>query len=454
MMKRLALLLPVMLASTFATLPGAVASEHTSVMSSADDGDPFDGSLSLKWDWQLSRTQITREFLCNSVTTPSLCPGGNKQVLVKELDAEHRRHTLNIEARIGLYHDLELFATFPFVVSDVTTLDFPDGVAAALGNSSIVPPTGSALFAVPNESRNRTGFGDMQVGLRYAPLAQWRQPAYPTLRLALTWTIPTGEVRRADTDGVGLGLNQLRLEVTASRRMAFAEPYFGFWGNLKFPSANTLFVNYNQDTQKHISPGHDVGILVGTEFFPWDNPRPDGKKDQYFSIDVGFSAMYTFQGRDYTDLFDALGTSNSPLLAYTRQSQNPDVVQNPLVPSQNIADPNVLQRSNGITDVAPFGTFTVWSGFNLQPVEFFELSFRFTYTRQTAHLLTMADVGQDLDGGMVNGLAGVNFKNSAAGGNKNEYNPVYASEIDDPGKRLRSEGTNIYGVMVMLTGKY
>jgi len=45
----------------------------------------------------------------------------------------------------------------------------------------------------------------------------------------------------------------------------------------------------------------------------------------------------------------------------------------------------------------------------------------------------------------------VQFDNSFG---DNEYNPVYNSVVDDPGKRFRSEGANIFGSMVMLVGRF
>jgi hypothetical protein len=439
-MKRLALVLAVLVGAS-APSAGASGAEITTTMSSADEGDPFDGSLSLRWQWNMSKSRITRERLCDNAADP-VCGGAMRTILAREIDAERRRHTLNVDLRIGLYHDLEAFAVLPVVLTDVTDLGYADGVDQA--RSSVNPPASSgreALFTLPYSGPTRSGFGDMTIGLRYAPMAQWREPAYPTLRLAFSWTIPTGGVRRPGNDDVGLGLHQFRLETDVSRRISFVEPYFGFYGNLKYPGSSTLFNKYG-DTQRYVSPGHDIGLTAGVEFFPWDEPREDGKKSRYLSIDVGFDAMYTFQGRDYTDLSDALGASTSSLLRYTRQIENPDP-----------ASAGAPLRSDGITDVGPFGTFSVWGGFNLQPIEYLELGFRFTYQHRTAHWLTMSSVGTDLDGD-----GGIKSANASG---KNEYSPVYAGGdlsspggIDTPGHRFRSEGTHVLGVMLMLTGKY
>lgn len=413
------------------------AAEITTVMSSADEGDPFDGALTLRWNFELSKTRITRERSCTNLAA---CGGYPHTILAREIDSERRRHSLNVEARIGLYHDLEAFMILPIVISDETDLFFAEGVDQK--TSSVMPESAAdSLFTLPFSGPKRSGFGDMTIGLKYAPLVQWREKAYPTISFLASWTIPTGSVRRADNDGVGLGLHIVRLEVDASRRISFVEPFFGFYGNLKFPGSSTLFEKYTS-TQRYVSPGHDVGITAGVEFFPWDEPRADGKKGQFFSIALGFNAMYTFQGRDYTDLSDALGQSKSDLLRYTRQFENPDPLGTaPL-------------RTDGITDVGPYGTFSAFGGISVQPIEYLELSARFNYTYRTSHWLTMSSVGEDLDGD--GGIKTVN----ATG--KNEYSPVYIGGdpskspfgIDVPGQRFRSEGTNVFGIMVFLSGKY
>ena len=437
----------------------AWASEYTAVMSSFDASDPFDGGLSLRWNWERRDTQVTREWVDESAKVIRN---------IKYLDSERTRQILNIDARIGLYHDLELFATFPFVLTDRNRLDYTSGVSlqqAPTGAGGLnQEPTGNVpLFQLPFTGAKRVGFGDMTLGLRYAPLQQWRDHLYPSLRLSFAWTIPTGDVKKADNDAVGEGLHVLRFEINSSRRIAFFEPYFGLFGHLKFPSSKSMFKDLGP-TQNKVSPGHDIGILLGAEFFPWERLRADGKQSQYLSLELGFSAMYTFQGREYTELFEALGMSpcNVPDSRGLYNACASGVYgagvepiypgKPPTVYNRGMENPVAPVPMNGITDVSPYGTFSAWAGFTLQPIEYIQLAFRFTYSRVTSHFLTFANVGEDLDG--KNGVEYSNTVKNAQGVGQNEYNPVYNSEVDDPGRRFHSEGTNVYGVMLMLTGKY
>ncbi len=435
---------PVLAILTFVTVltpPPASAADRTSVLSSADATDRFDGMLSVRWDWQLRQSRISREFACDP--TIAGCPATPGIVSKPELDSHRTTHLLNVDLRLGLYHDLELRVTLPVVLSDQTDLGRAGGVGP--GNSQVDDGSGNGLFQVPHTGRKRSGFGDMAVGLRWAPLAQWRQARHPTLLLDATYTAPTGQTRRAWNSAVGSGLHQVHLEVAASRLWRFVEPYFGLFGDLRFPApGNTLFRSYDRATQSHVGPGHAMGMVLGAEWFPWRVPRPDGKPGRYAGIDTGMSATYTFRGREATDLFEALGTTtcgNNPACVGTRSLKNMAAYDRTLAGAQG--GPRTL---DGVTDVASYGTIGAWVGVNVQPIEYLELSLRFTYQRETSHLLTNADTGRDLD--PKNGA--IDWVN---GDGRNEYNPVFNSDIDDPGRRFRSNGTNVFGVMIRVSGR-
>lgn len=418
----------------------ALGAEITTVMSAADGDDPFDFMLYPSYGWQLRTSRISREYVRIDPAA------GNQLSFARELDASRTTHSLDINARIGLYKGLELYFVFPFVISDRTKLTFPSGVSHA--NSSVDPSGKPSLFTVDPQTGNlgpkRSGFGDMSVGLQYAPFEQWRDEFYPSWLIAFTYTIPTGQVKRADNSAIGQGFHTLRLETSISRRITFVEPYFNLFGDLRIPGSSTLFKNYGT-TQKRSWPGSDVGVSLGVEFFPWDSPRADRKKSRYFSLDLGLSAVYTFRGRGYTDLFDAFGGSSCTTDPNCTGAANKRLTQYDWTLNNAPVDPE-MKYMNGITDVGSYGTYSVRIGFNLQPIEFFQLSFQFMYSYETSHYLTYSDVGQDLDG-----VRDVEYENSFG---QNEYNPVYNSVVDDPGRRFRSEGANILGIMVMMAGQF
>jgi hypothetical protein len=419
------------------------AAEYTNVMSAADKDDVWDGVLGVRYEWSRRQSRISREYGCDSTTAG--CPASGGVVTRTEMDSVRTSNIMNIDARLGLYHDLELFFTLPFAISDQTSLKFAPGVSRS--NSTVFPDSGPYFFDLPNTSNDRKSFGDMQVGLKYGPMNQFKNPHHPTLVLAFIYTAPTGEIRKAGGTGTGEGLHKFHFEIAASRRIAFFEPYFGLFGSYMAPATtrDTLFATYDASTQKNIGPGPEIGVNFGAEFYVWNQPKNGKEPKTFATIDVGFNARYRFQGREYTDLFDAFGTSScagksgcvSPLssknlLAYDRTR---DGLQQPIT------------VMDGITDVSPYGIFSTWLGVNVQPIKYLSMSFRFTYGYETGHFLTNADTGMNRD--TTNQT--IELSNSKG---QNEFNPVYNSDVDLPGNRFYSEGANIYGIMLMLTGRY
>jgi hypothetical protein len=419
-----------------------VAADFTAVSSSADKGDPFDGTLTVRYDWALRQSRISREFVC----TPGLpgCPARPTTVTRSELDASRVQHTMTIDARIGLYHDLELFASLPLVLGDTTSLGFAGGVDGT--NSTVNPAFGPSLFQADQTGRNRTGLGDLTVGLRWAPACQWRNAYQPTVLPGVSYTAPTGAIRRATNAAVGMGLHTLKFDVAASRRILFAEPYFGVSGTIRLPNTagSTLFQNYDSSTQSRTNPGPILGLTAGTEFYPWLRTRADGKPERFVSLDLGLAASYTFAGREQTDLFEALGASacaGDPLCTGARGNKN-------LLAYDHTLDgqAQAITTTDGVTDVSAYGTVSTWAGVTVQPIPWVSMSLRFTYTRETSHFLTYANTGVNSDA--------TNSTIELVNDDKtNEFNPVYDSDVDDPGTRFRSDGANIFGVMLMLSGK-
>ena len=214
-----ALMLTGLLAFGFIT-ESAQAAEYTSVMSAADKDNVWDGVLGIRYDWQMRQSSISREYICDS--TEAGCPANGGVVRRSEVDSIRDTHFMNIDMRIGLYHDFELFMTFPFAVRDTSSLSFSSGVGQS--NSTVFPSAGPTLFDVPYNSTTRQGFGDMKVGLKIAAMNQFRNRHFPTLMLAFTYTAPTGEIRTAGGSGVGEGLHKFQFDIAASRRIAFFEP--------------------------------------------------------------------------------------------------------------------------------------------------------------------------------------------------------------------------------------
>ena len=414
----------------------------TDVLDAADKDDPFDANIEVRYEFQKHSADITREFPCYKRDNNIACSTEDKVQFGNELTAERTIHTMIINPRFGLYHDLELYLELPIVLFDQTSLDFATGVSDA--TNSTVDKAGKAnesLFLVPNVGPQRTGFGDMKLGLKYAPYNYARDPTEPTWVLGIEYTAPTGQTKKADNTGVGRGVHALMLYTTISRRaLDWFEPYFNFHGVFRFPASDTLFKD-NGVTQTLVSPGDSMGLKFGTEFIPWENNMTDSRVE----LDLGFRADYTFEGRDYTDLFEALGNSQcnaSAACALTSRTLDTEAG----VPNPSFTD--------GITDIEQYATFGGWFGVHYQPVKYVQFGASFGLDWQADHMLTNADPGKDLDkDGVV----------LATGARGNEFNPVYVEAIDAPAgdsklagssSRFRSESATDLYFQFHLTGKF
>ncbi len=413
--------------ASFLIIPRSFAADVTRVLDAADTNDPFDADIQVDWMYHFIGGSIYREKVVGGSLT------NNKIASIKG-----RLDQLNITTRFGLYHDLELYLVFPIIIG--STVDLSTGNAGSTITANTKNNPNATLFTLPNNSPTRSGFGDMSIGLKFGPLSQARDPLHPSWMIGIQYTIPTGKIKRTNNAAVGLGLHQVKIETAISRRIAFFEPYFGLWGLFRFPSANSLFKNYGE-TQNYGTPGARIGLMLGAEFYPWRTKAPKDHEGRYFALDLGFKTTYTFRGRDYTMLFDALGSAPQNLgTMYERQNPkyNPDA--NPRAKYIN---------EQGVTDVAPYGTYSAYIGFDVQPIEYFRIGFRFTFVHTSDHFLTYADLGKD-----INNSGHIEYGKPGDANNPNEYNPVYNSALDEPGHRFKIQGENDYGIMLFLTGKF
>ncbi|MEZ4265381.1 MAG: hypothetical protein R3F39_03300 [Myxococcota bacterium] len=433
------------LALAFAA-PGAHAARVTDVIDSfeREQEEPIDVVIDLEYGYSARRGAILREFRClahDQAVVGQFCTDGSRIEDARELDVVRIRQTLDLTLRLGIWRSAEFWLAVPIVISDQTKLSYADGVTA---QSSTVDPQGTepppSLFAVPSDGPDRSGVGDPQFGVRLTPLSWARDPARATWALDLALTIPArakSGVKQANNASVGEGLWVVDLATAVSARpIPQVEPYAGVGGTLRMPHTNSLFDDYGA-TQTLVSPGHGIHTLIGVEFHPYE----DRDREASFTIDVGGRLDYSFEGRNYTDLFDALGgsacdgrDSASPcsLTTFDRGDIDPDTGR--------------PRKTDGITDVEQFGTLSAWVGVRYQPVRWVSLGARFDFAYELPHFLTFADAGKDLDG--------INQVQASNQSGQNEFNPVYNSHIDSLGSRFRTGGIRTMGFTLSLNGKF
>jgi hypothetical protein len=439
-MKRI-LVLGILL-SLLAATPAAMAQAIvTDVIDAADDNDPFDATIQIRYEREVSEGNVTREVISDSQVVPN-----------NEFSFNRTIQRMVINPRIGLYRDLELNIDIPIVFVDQTRLTVDlESATVAQGNPTLFPLDGDQFVG-----SERSGLGDMRFQFRYSPFNYQREITEPTWVIAIAYTAPTGDLKRANNHGVGEGLHQIGLSTVISRRAAlWLEPYFSFHGTFRFPGGDTLFTNEGT-TQTLIQPGSTLGLILGTELIPYENNETDSR----FEIDLGFAADFVFEGREYTPLFEALG--RSPCSAAPHASTCEDTAFTRSI-EEGVGDLTAF-HSNGITDVEQYGRLGGHVGLHYQPVKYIQLGATFGYTRTTPHLLTNADPGRDLDDSGAVELARIDptDPNSPL---VNEYSPTYIKLIDAPaghesvpaGQATRfklNQGSDSFLLAVHLSGKF
>lgn len=425
-----------------ALCPGALAAERTDVVDSFERPaeEMIDGTVTVEWDMLLRSGRIMREFRCLAHDTiegggAELCPTGSGVLDARELRVDRQIHVLRIAAELAFWRIATFRVDVPLVLFDQTHLSGDAGVSS--NNSTVDPYNVPSLMDVPYAGTTRTGIADPSLSVRVTPMSRARDLTRPTWALDLRLVMPIAPIKTASNKAVGEGVWRIDLSTSlSSRPIRWVEPYFQATGTLRFAASNSLFQDYGP-TQTLVAPGHGLGALVGTEIIPYE----DVEKQRKLAIDLGAGVEYRFEGREYSDIFEALGRSSCDPV-------DPDDPCDLTTYERGDIDPATKKRrrADGITDVEQYATLSGWAGVHYQMLKWVKLSAKFTFAYEMPHFITFADAGRDLDGQNQ-----VEARNS----NKvNEFNPVYNESYDALGTRFRTGGMSMYGVTIALQGKF
>ncbi|MBH23684.1 MAG: hypothetical protein CMH57_04285 [Myxococcales bacterium] len=488
-------------AALLAVAAPAWAADLTDVVDAAEEDDPFDIHIEPRFKSTLKRAKITREAPCNpNVTTdpltgdqtvdrnsrlryPRLVEAGRcaepEVVYNKELRGWRRTDQIDVLGEIGLYKDVELHFTLPFILRDVRGVHFagnggdPTEPVVDTDNSSVDPSeqriiedierngedfTTYRLFDARNgnEGPTRSGFGDMSIGLAWNPFNQERDDTKATLKLGFDYLIPTGTVAKGGNEGVGRGVHELQATIAASKRFKYIDPYFGITGVLPLAGGESLFQEAAPG-QTLTQPGWRAEITFGSEFIPYE----DLEKGNFFKIDLGFDFGYTAEGRDYSLMFDALAGSSCNGVTPREVREAIEAVQNGVVENSTVrtaackwildqpanaqnttpkfdltsgANDDIEFAHNGITDYEGFATFGLHLNLYLQVARYVQLKTRLSLQHQQEHFITAARTGKD----------SADDNDTVRFDNPDERNPYYNPTLDSVGNRFRVEETTIF----------
>ncbi|MCA9574654.1 MAG: hypothetical protein R3B40_32365 [Polyangiales bacterium] len=385
---------------------------YTDVADAADGRDPFDLNVRVLFRRLQDRADVRRERPSSTGRTELERVGAYRMV----------RHELQLGLDIGLFRDLELSVDLPLVLSDDRRLGLVDGALPA-----------GLVQASPLVSPTRSGIDMLLLSVGWAPLNQYRDPHSPTWVFRLSSRIAVGEVRHpcvaGQSDcGVSDGTHALTFETRMSHRFRYAEPYggAGFTAQFRGRAAGAFAPGGDLPGYRHVNPPLIGEFVAGMALIPWEHRG----KWQRLTLDVRLNAQWVAQGRDYSPLFDALGTSMDPTLA------NPSCEGAPADALDCTGDPGGLRLVpfTGLTDVQAHGRLGGRVALELQAARFVRFGFGGAFFYTTPHQITGTD--------RCNGDAAPRDASDPriAGCARGIVDPHYRVVLDTPGQRFSLGG--------------
>ena len=404
-----------------------LAAEVTRILSSFDEGDPFDMDIEVGFKRSQKRSKITQEYYA-----------GDRIADVIALRYSEVTNEMPMNIKIGLFRDLELNVAASVIFSNDKKWRLPiytdiekgekfDPASSTILNNRLDSSGNLLATSEPiinldeNNASYRSGFSNIAVGLRWAPFHEARDKYLPTWVLGFSWTIPSASINRpsqvtssSDPGNIGDGVHRFTFSTAFSKQFGVFDPYLSAWYSLPIGSgrrysncddpealafgANCASGDWSND-EVALDPQHVGGFFIGTEIIPWENKE----RDQKVSIDLRAGATYHGSGRTYNELSDALGR---------------------------------LLWTEG------YATLGGSIGVNIQPIRYVFLRLDAGLYHETAHYLTGETTGKDLDGACVDpsidGACVDHFEGSR------EANPNFDYRYDVPGRRFRVSETSLF----------
>lgn len=369
--------------------------EVTNVIDAFDDGDPFDFNISLGFQFFSKSAKIRRETAAGG---PGLTSGGYTSNLLNV--ASYSESTSKLIPRIdfGIYKDLAGHISLPIILNHSRGLEDLDGSA---GNQEYIlrGAPGEQLFSLPFNSPDRSGLEYLGLGLDLNIMNQARDRTKPTWLLGFEVRLPVSQAMAACTTtprdgqvecanpsdinrngqrdgdlegqdveqrdpGVGRGTIGLEVHTILSKRIKYVEPYGGFRALIEWYGASDDFDLTNLEGSLVNMPPLVGTVMLGMMIIPWENREKFGR----LTFDLRAEGEYHSEGRDYSELFDALGSSDAPSLrspqwaSYHAETVCVDDDGNPNTPCINRDSSAVDQGSQktyftGLSNVQPYASF-------------------------------------------------------------------------------------------------
>jgi hypothetical protein len=430
--------------------------EITTVADAFDEDDPFDLNLVIGFTQSWKHAKVRRE---SQIFQPGLASGGFVPATENIASYSSSTSTLLVGADVGIYKDLALVFRVPLILSWAQSLGSLNN-SAAVTPMLLADPLGGQLFSVPFTSPTRSGVDYISAGIDWAIFNQQRDATKPTWVIGVEGRLgvgsplhacnanaPAGTPECPDPSdptnmaknrqpGISQAYDTLIARTVWSRRFGYVEPYTGFTFQAQFAQQRGDFGAYNVANDLDRTPPLLGSFTLGLEVVPYEH------REQYqrLSADFRFKGTYQSPGRDYSELFDALGSTNSQSLR----------IPNPAMYTAGPGSSSVAKPGgesvyfNGITEEQAYGSFTMSASTTWQAGEYVKFSAGGAFTYVQPHLVTAADTCTPNNSDPT--MAGPCSSGGAVLGSPN---PDHHDIIDLPGHRFSIDDTTVIDLWVM-----
>ncbi len=453
--------------------------EVTNVIDAFDDGDVFDINIGLTFQYSAKTAKILRE---NNIAQPGLTTGGFTAHTLNVASYAETTSKLVPRIDIGIYKDLAAHFTLPLILSnarDLTALDGSDKISGV----ALAGAPGEQLLTLPFKAPKRSGIEYIGVGLDVDLLSQARDRTKPTWQFgfegrfsvgtpmhACTTTPklgqvecanpadvnrngradnPTGQIELEGTSvgerepGVSRGTIALELHTMMSKRIKYIEPYGGFSALFEFQQSSSDYGISDVEASLVNHPPLVGSMILGMMVIPWENREKFGR----LTLDMRLMGQYHSEGRDYSELFDALGSSDAASLRSPQWAGYKAAVCDPK--SKVACPPSVVDTGSqktyfsGLSDVAAYTSFRASGSVTWQANEYVKFNFGLGYSHDQGH-----SIGGDAPCNPAKrDLATGGSCHSGGGGSLTPTgtpNPNYRQPINLVGRRFFVEDSNTF----------
>lgn len=478
--------------------------EVTDVIDAFDDGDPFDINISLGFEYSTKSATIMRE---THIGGPGLSSGGYTSNLMNVASYSESTSKLVPRIDIGIFRDLAAYIKLPIILSNsrsleaVASKDGDPGTGSAAAQDVVLAgaPGDGRLFSLPFQSPDRSGLEYVAAGLQLDILSQHRDRTKPTWLLGVEGRFSVGEPMHACTEnpisgqlkcanpadinrngatdvkdasgndlegnglserdpGVSRGTIGLEIKTLMSKRLKYVEPYGGFTALVEFQQSSSDYGLTDLEGSLVNHPPLVGTVTAGLMIIPWENREKFGR----LTFDLRVAGQYHSEGRDYSELFDALGSSTAttlrnPLYArYTaNQGFNRDACLDadpatPCYPQSVVDQGSQKTYFTGLSDVQAYGSVRISGSATWQASEYVKFQFGMGFAHDQAHGISGDQPCNPEFKNDINKSGPCRSGDFVAGGSEPRAtgvpNPNYRATINSIGRRFYVDGSDTFDI--------